>query len=137
MYTNILVPVSFDGDRNAAEAVRAAKTLSGDGAKITLLHVIEQIPAYALTQASQGYLDQARNAVEAGLEKLAAEADLPDVQTVVIEGHAGRSLLDYAAKRGVDCIVIASHRPGLQDYFLGSTAGHVVRHARCSVHVIR
>jgi universal stress protein F len=25
----------------------------------------------------------------------------------------------------------------LQDYFLGSTAGRVVRHAQCSVHVIR
>ena len=38
---------------------------------------------------------------------------------------------------GADLLIIASHRPGLQDYFLGSTAAHVVRHAACSVHVIR
>jgi len=37
----------------------------------------------------------------------------------------------------VDLIVIASHRPGLKDYFLGSTAGRVVRHSPCAVHVIR
>ena len=36
-----------------------------------------------------------------------------------------------------DCVVIASHRPGLQDYLLGSTAARVVRHAACSVHVLR
>ena len=32
---------------------------------------------------------------------------------------------------------IASHQPGLQDYFLGSTAAKVVRHATCSVLVMR
>ena len=39
--------------------------------------------------------------------------------------------------QGVDLIIVASHRPGLQDYFLGSTAAKVVRHAKCSVLVIR
>ena len=34
-------------------------------------------------------------------------------------------------------IVIASHDPGLADYLLGSTAGRVVRHAHCSVLVVR
>jgi len=135
MYTNILVPVSFEGERDTVAAIEAAKAMAGDGATITLLHVIEQIPAYALTQASPGYLEQARRAVEAGLDKLAK--DLPNVRTVVIEGHAARAVLEYANERAVDCIIIASHRPGLQDYFLGSTASHVVRHARCSVHVLR
>lgn len=135
MYANILVPVSFDEERNAVEAVRVASTLAAKGARITLLHVIEQIPAYALTQAAPGYLEQAREALQAGLDKLAG--DLPDVRTVVIEGHAGRALLEYAGEQAMDCIVIASHRPGLQDYFLGSTASHVTRHAKCSVHVVR
>ncbi|WP_170501927.1 universal stress protein, partial [Ruegeria atlantica] len=38
---------------------------------------------------------------------------------------------------GIDCIVLASHKPGMKDFFLGSTAALVVRHARCSVHVLR
>jgi nucleotide-binding universal stress UspA family protein len=42
-----------------------------------------------------------------------------------------------AEEKGADLIIIASHRPGLKDYFLGSTAAKVVRHAKCSVLVIR
>jgi nucleotide-binding universal stress UspA family protein len=62
---------------------------------------------------------------------------LPGGQAVLVEGHSGRTILDWADKHGVDCIIIASHRPGMQDLLLGSTATTVVRHARCAVHVIR
>ena len=47
------------------------------------------------------------------------------------------SIIDFATSSGIDCIVIGSHRPGLSDYFLGSTASRVVRHAPCAVHVFR
>ena len=43
MYMNILVPVSFDEERDAKQAIDVAKTLSGEGAHITLLHVVEQV----------------------------------------------------------------------------------------------
>jgi nucleotide-binding universal stress UspA family protein len=43
----------------------------------------------------------------------------------------------YASENGYDCIVIASHVPGFENIFLGSTADRVVRHAKCAVHVIR
>jgi nucleotide-binding universal stress UspA family protein len=33
--------------------------------------------------------------------------------------------------------VIASHRPGMADLLIGSTAAQVVRHAPCAVHVLR
>ena len=52
-------------------------------------------------------------------------------------GHAYNTILDEAEKSGADLIIIASHRPGLQDYLLGSTAAKVVRHANCSVLVVR
>jgi len=55
----------------------------------------------------------------------------------IVEGHSGRTILDYAENHQADCIVVASHRPGLQDYLLGSTAARVVRHASCAVHVVR
>ena len=55
----------------------------------------------------------------------------------MVTGHAARTILDYAEQMKADCIVIASHDPGIQDYFLGSTAARVVRHAHCSVHVVR
>ncbi len=36
-----------------------------------------------------------------------------------------------------DLIVMASHRPEMKDYLLGSNAGHIVLHAPCSVFVVR
>ena len=41
------------------------------------------------------------------------------------------------AEASADAIVIASHRPDLSDYLLGSTAARVVRHAQCTVLVLR
>jgi nucleotide-binding universal stress UspA family protein len=36
-----------------------------------------------------------------------------------------------------DLIVMASHKPTVTDYLLGANAAHVVRHAGCSVMVVR
>ena len=73
----------------------------------------------------------------AAREALGKEVGADDVNIEVVVGHPGRTITDYADENGIDCIVIASHQPGLQDYFLGSTAARVVRHAHCAVHVLR
>jgi len=59
------------------------------------------------------------------------------VQVIVRTGHSYNTILEVAKEKNADLIIIASHRPGLQDYFLGSTAAKVVRHANCSVLVVR
>lgn len=135
MYKHILVPISFDQDRDAAGAARVAQLLAGKDGRITLLHVMEQIPSYAISYMPREYLSESRAATEAELAKMTD--DLPGAQAVVVEGHSGRTILDWAQANGVDCIVIASHRPGMQDLLLGSTATQVVRHAGCAVHVVR
>ena len=43
----------------------------------------------------------------------------------------------YAKKIGADLIIVASHKPNVGDYLLGTTAARVVRHATCSVFVVR
>jgi nucleotide-binding universal stress UspA family protein len=129
------VPVVFDETRDAARALRVARALAAEGATVTLLHVMEAIPAYAINYVPESFRTEARRAIQ---EELAVMAeDLPGGRGVVVDGHAGRTILDHARDMQADCIVIASHRPGIQDYLLGSTAAHVVRHAPCSVHVLR
>ncbi|RBI73479.1 universal stress protein [Roseovarius sp. TE539] len=135
MYKNILVPISFDNDRDAAGAISVARTLGGDTAKVTLLHVMEQIPVYAISYMPQDYLVESRQAIQAELDDMAAT--LPNGSGLVVDGHSGRTILDWAKANGVDCIVMASHRPGMQDLLLGSTAAQVVRHATCAVHILR
>lgn len=135
MYSNILVPVSFDSDRNAAGALEVAQALSEEGGKIILIHVMEHIPGYAISYMPTDYVAESRMAIETELAAMGVA--LPNAEAVVVEGHSGRTIVDFAADNDIDCIVIASHRPGMQDLLLGSTATAVVRHAKCAVHVLR
>ena len=135
MYKNILVPVAFDHDRDTSEALNIAHTLAAAGAKITALHVMDEVPSYVAQYLPEGRLEDNRAELEARLK--ADVGGLKKVKAVVISGHPGHSINEYAKDNGVDCIVVASHRPGIQDFFLGSTAARVVRHAPCSVHVSR
>jgi nucleotide-binding universal stress UspA family protein len=135
MYENILVATALDHAHDIAAAFDIARALAAGGASLTALHVLEEIPAYAAQYVP---------AEQAGTRHAEAEARLKaelggvaNVKPVVVSGHPGSTIVDYADDHDIDCIIIASHRPGLQDYFLGSTAGRVVRHAKCAVHVIR
>lgn len=135
MYSNILVPIAFDHERDVPQALQVARALLSDGGKITAIHVVEHLPSYATEFLSKAQIEGARAEIVNGLKE--KTGDSPDVEVVVVEGHSGRTILDEAEKRGSDLIVIASHSPTVTDYFLGSTAARVVRHAKCCVHVVR
>ena len=135
MYHNILVPVIFDNEHDITAPIKLAGMLKTPDAKITFLHVIEHVPGYAVSYITQELQNELRVALNDELEKLAKR--LPGAEGHIIEGHSGRTIVEYANEHRNDLIIIASHRPGLEDYFLGSTASHVVRHASCAVHVVR
>ena len=52
-------------------------------------------------------------------------------------GSVYNEVLDEAEKTGADLVVIGSHRPTMATYLLGSNASTIVRHAKCSVLVVR
>jgi nucleotide-binding universal stress UspA family protein len=135
MYKNILVPVLIDEIHDTQKSYLAARTLADEGANFTVLHVMETIPGFVATQIPGDVLAKSRLAAEKALKQSAAA--LPGASTCLESGHAGSFIVDYANKHAIDCIIMASHRPGIEDFFLGSTAARVVRHARCAVHVIR
>ena len=135
MYTRILVPVSFEGGRDAQGAMEIAKALRAPGGQITCLHVMEHLPTYATEFVPVDHMTKAREEVSTGLSALIE--DVEDAATVVVDGQAARKILDFADDNDCDLILIASHQPGMSDYLLGSTAARVVRHAGCSVHVLR
>ena len=135
MYEHILVAVSFEEEHDPTSSIQAAKALADKGARVTLLHVTEHVPSYAIKYMSQEYARDLQMAVHAELSDLAAQ--FKNGKGVVVDGHSSRTILEWAEENEVDCIVLDSHRPGLEDYFLGSTASRVVRHAHCAVHVVR
>ncbi|SNZ21640.1 universal stress protein [Cohaesibacter gelatinilyticus] len=135
MYSNILIPVSFEAGRDAHQAIEMANIMCEQDGKITILHVLEHLPQYASDLLPEDHVEVAKQTIIEKLERLVADASNIDIE--VVEGHSARTILDYTQSHKNDCIVITSHRPGMQDLFIGSTAARVVRHAQCSVHVIR
>ena len=135
MYNKFLVPIAFENEESDQRAVDIARHLGGDSGRLVLLHVIERIPGYAAAFIPKEAAAKGREQATQALEKLAAGDARSEVR--VITGHPGRAIVDHAGEQGIDCIVIASHQPGLEDLMIGSTAAWVVRHAGCSVHVIR
>lgn len=134
MYAKILVPMSLEHGIGPA-ALMAARSLLSPGGSIIALHVHEAPPGSVRAYLDEGVAERAFAATRETLERrVAGEAG---VTPVALVGHAARTIIDYARETGADCIVIASHKPGMKDYFLGSTASRVVRHAPCAVHVLR
>ena len=135
MYRNILIPVAFDDNAMTSIAFDAARALADDNAQVTLMHVIETVPVYVSEYISADILNNTRDALALKLTELAKE--MPGCQTSLTDGRAGPRICRWAEENGNDCIVIASHQPAFSDYLLGSVAHHVVRHAKCAVHVVR
>jgi len=135
MYKNILVPISFDAERNISAPLKLAKLFAKSEATVTLLHVVEPIPSFVHNYIPKDELIKQRKAIQAEIDKLTAT--LTNTKGLVIEGHAGRTILDWAKTNKPDLIILSSRRPKMPDLLLGSTASHVVRYATCSVHVVR
>ncbi len=134
MYKRILVPMALDHDISK-HTLEVARALSADGGDITALHVYEMpqgsVSAFLDKEAVADSFQQAGQLLQEKIE------GLDGINPVIVKGHSARTIIEYANENAVDCIVIGSHKPGLSDYFLGSTASRVVRHAACAVHVNR
>ena len=59
------------------------------------------------------------------------------LETLVRIGGIYHEVLEAAEARKADLVVVGSHRPGMATYLIGSNATAIVRHATCSVLVIR
>lgn len=136
MYKNIIVAVDLaHGDAGKA-LLEHANALVDAGGTVRLLHVIEDVPSYIAAELPRDLNDrrQAEAKVELGL---LTQGTGTNVVSEVRMGAASSQILQCAEDTGADLIMIASHRPGLSDYFIGSTAARVVRHAQCSVLIRR
>ena len=134
MYSKILVSLSLShgyGER----ALKLARTLKSESGKIIAVHVFEPVHSSVRLYVPDEEIEKVRKSANENLAKRIGDAK--DVETVMLTGHAGLSITQYADEVGADCIIVGSHKPELQDYFLGSTAARIVRHAQCSVHVLR
>lgn len=134
MFNHILIPVAPSTLGAYDPAIKAAEKLLGPGGKVSAISIIEELPNYAGAYIPQDYTADHKADVDA---RIADQFKETSVETHTVIGHASNSILSWAQDHDVDCIVILSHKPGISDYFLGSTAARVVRHAQCPVMVLR
>lgn len=135
MYKHVLLPVAIDADPDMERTREVASSLLSDGGKLTLIHAVEPVPTYVESYFPPDFSVRSREKAQEKLDELAAEIGADNA--VVLFDSAGRAIVTWAEANGVDCIVMASHRPALSDIVLGSTAAWVVRHAKIAIHVLR
>ncbi len=112
-----------------------ARRLRAKDGTIIALHVLEPVPGFASYYLPPDHESEIRKTAEAAVRDRVGEQ--ADAEVLVLSGHPGSTITEFAEEVGADCIIVGSHKPELQDYLLGSTAARVVRHAPCSVHVLR
>lgn len=135
MHKHILIPVALDHEPTVGAKLEIARRNLAEGGKITLLTVLEDVPGFVAEFVDMKPAVNLTEKVRARLRQVAG--DDPAIDCQAIRGRSGMAITEFAQDNAVDLIVVASHRPGLQDYFLGSTAARVTRRAPCSVFVYR
>ncbi len=140
MYSKIVVPIAMDQLEHGEAVLERAKSLLDPGGEIIILNVVEDLNAYA-----QGYMivdfpleviDASREHAQKSLNELKSKHDVPGRVEIRIGGAAG-VINTFAEDEKADLVIIASHRPGMIDYFIGSTASRVASHCKCAVLIDR
>jgi nucleotide-binding universal stress UspA family protein len=140
MFKTILVPVDLAEIEAAKPAIEKAVELaqSGEGT-LRLVYVRPVVPVTYMEFMPPAFEEEQQAEAEKTLAELASTVNLPAerVSAVVRFGSIYNEVLDEAEKTGADLVVIGSHRPTMATFLLGSNASTIVRHARCSVLVVR
>jgi universal stress protein F len=143
MYKHILLPIDLQEPehRPMKMAVQAAIDLTR--LYEAQLHILTVVPDLGMPIVGQYFPAEAGEKIVEDAEKNLHDlvnALIPediDVQHLVAQGTVYRHILDLADRIGIDLIIMPAHTLRFSDYLLGTNASKVVRHAKCSVLVLR
>lgn len=143
MFRNILVPVDFTLKNEAAlnTALDLARKAEGSGeAKVTLLHVIETIEHVEFEEMADFYRGlETRSAAKLyGMEERFKAAEVP-VYHEIVYGKRAETIVHHAEERGVDLIVLSSHKVDREHPALGigTLSYRIAIVARCPVLLVK
>lgn len=140
MFHSILVPIDLAQTSSWQPVLPEAVALARqNGAALAVVAVVRDLTSFFecryLAFQMDDAVSEARRAL-AAITRQFATPELP-IRQVVRFGTIGGEILAEAEDGGADLIVMASHRPEMTDYLIGPNAAYVVRHAPCSVLVLR
>ena len=140
MLKNILVPVDVTHEKSCAKALAYGVDQTRHyGAQLHVLSVGDINLDMTTGLLPDDFKDKYRGQIEKRLTavvKRYVPNDVP-VRYIVREGRVYRQILEAAEQIGADLIIMASGRPAVREFLLGANAARVVRHAQCSVWVVR
>ena len=133
MFQHILIPVRPNRPSTWRKALpMAVGEAQRYGAKLHVITVTSEVDPEDDKKTANDVARELQELVDEQVPgDVAVEAQIYKGATV----H--RNVRKAAEERGCDLIVMNSHRPDLRDYLIGSNASQVVRHASCSVLVVR
>jgi len=140
MYSKILLPIDLGHTATNAQVIATAVDMAhlwhGEIHAVTVAPPINAMVAPYLPQSVE---KDTLSEIQDGLATLMSQSVPEDIKVSirVIEGAVYHEILHEAKRWQADVIVLASHKPELGDYLLGSNAAKVVRHAPMSVFVVR
>ncbi len=141
MFSDILLAVDLTSPETQEKAVAAAvEQAKAFGSRLHVVTVVPEvhsgIVAGFFPKDFEGKaLEEARRQLHAYCEKMIPSE--VKVQHVVAHGTIYQEIVKAARQTDCNLIIMASHRPELSDFLLGPNAARVVRHAACSVMIIR
>ncbi|HUB64698.1 MAG TPA: universal stress protein [Methylocella sp.] len=140
MFKKILIPIDLTEMAVSKPALEASVELAlqSKGA-LRLVTVETLLPASFMEYVPPEFDKSQEERALRALEQISAGIDFPktNVSHAVRFGGIYVEILAEADEWGADLIVIGSHRPSMATYLIGSNAKTIVRHAKCSVLVIR
>lgn len=137
MYGRIIVAMDLEHITQGKALMKRAIGLLDAGGELRLLHVLDEVPGFIAAELPSDLAERRR--AEAMVELRAMNDPSLDINIVeeVRHGSPAGQIIQAAEDCNADLVMIASHKPGLRDFFIGSTAARVVRHATCSVLIER
>jgi len=140
MFNNILVAVDLADPEPAPKGIsQAVELANSSGGMMRLVNIQPLLPATFMEYVPVDFDAEQEKRATAALQDIVAAVKFPPerLSGIVRVGGIYHEILAEAAEWGADLIVVGSHRPVVTDYILGSNAKTIVRHALCSVLVVR
>jgi universal stress protein F len=130
LYSKILVPIDLSHPDKGSAMINIAKSLAGMDLRLIIVNIVEDVPQYVARDVPTRIIEAQKRSAAKSLEAIAQNAGVEAV-IEVRSGQPADEILSVAKGYDVHLIIIASL------HLLGSTAVHVVRHAKCPVLVER
>ncbi len=140
MFQSILIPVDIAEPELAKAALDKAMALGRlNNAKLMLVYVRSLVPMTYMEFAPPDFDQLEESKAREILNSMAARLDYKQdrISTSVRLGSVYAEVLALASEIKADLIVVGSQRPTMATYLIGSNAKTIVRHAMCSVLVVR